>query len=177
MRFFILMPLIPGLIIWAICIFFGAAAKKGQQIELQKTCAAKSRTPNRFPIVDQLDNFWRENFVFVENGDRETFTMKYLDFVKKLESQLAKLPQTEQGTFLAPLLLRNAEYIDISNQDRTALKARLGMMGKDINQQFGNAATSPLAAVSRSATSSQGQSAPSEDKHAVVYPLPVKDIL
>jgi hypothetical protein len=51
------------------------------------------------------------------------------------------------------------------------------MMGMGINQQFGNAATSPLAAVSRTATSSQEQSAPSEDKHAVVYPLPVKDIL
>ena len=86
---------------------------------------ALSRRPNNSPVLDQLDNFYRQNLF---NGtDRMVFEAKYLAFMNQLRAQSAHMSQVEQDEFMMPLVVRNAEYIALGKRDKNALKARLGM--------------------------------------------------
>ena len=76
--------------------------------------------------VDQLDDFYRESFR-VDVVDRADFLKKYNDLMKRLQAQVAHLPQAEQDKFFMPVVMRNAEYIAIGKQDKNALRVRLGL--------------------------------------------------
>ena len=77
--------------------------------------------------VDQLDDFYRECFRMNYFGDRKVFETKCTDFLKRLQAQVAHLPQAEQDKFYMPVVMRNAEYIAMWKQDKNALKVRLGV--------------------------------------------------
>jgi hypothetical protein len=77
--------------------------------------------------VDQLDDFYRECFQMNYFDDREGFLRRYNDLFKRLQAQVAHLPQAEQDKFFLPVVMRNAEYIAIGKQDKNALRVRLGV--------------------------------------------------
>jgi hypothetical protein len=77
--------------------------------------------------VDQLDDFYRESFRMNYFGDREDFLKRYADLFKRLQAQVAHLPQVEQDKFFMPIVTRNAEYIAIAKRDKDALRIRLGV--------------------------------------------------
>ena len=84
----------------------------------------------------QLDDFWRENL----GRHRKTIERKYTDFIKRLQGQVAHLPQAEQDWLCTQLFNRNAVYIATANGDRNALRVRLGLPAQ-------SAATNRLAQV------------------------------
>jgi hypothetical protein len=47
---------------------------------------------------------------------------KYADLMKRLQGQVAHLPQADQDKFFMPFVTRNAEYIAIAKRDKDALK-------------------------------------------------------
>jgi hypothetical protein len=74
---------------------------------------------------DQQDAFWREGLL--SSVDRNAFQAKYAAFVNSLQAQVAHLPQYEQDKLIMRVVARNAEYISLAQQDREALKIRLGL--------------------------------------------------
>ena len=72
--------------------------------------------------VDQLDDFWRE--ALQSNAYDQS---KYTDLLKRLQAQVAHLPQAEQDKFFMTFATRNAEYIAIAQRDKDALRVRLGV--------------------------------------------------
>jgi hypothetical protein len=108
----------------SILLLFAASIKWTSQRKNISAAAALSRTPNDSPLLDQLDDFYRENLF---KHDWMVLQAKYFAFLNRLQAQIAHLPQTEQDEFIMPLVIRNAEYIAIGKRDQNALKARLGM--------------------------------------------------
>lgn len=74
---------------------------------------------------DQQDAFWREGLL--SGVDRKAFQARYAAFVNSLQAQVAHLPQDEQDKLIMRVVARNAEYISLAQQDREALKIRLGL--------------------------------------------------
>jgi len=56
MRFFILMPLIPGLILWAVVTVFRYMAAKGRQIQAENECLNKDIRQNIQRRTERLAN-------------------------------------------------------------------------------------------------------------------------
>jgi hypothetical protein len=83
--------------------------------------------PPASSAVDQLDDFYRECFQANYFGDRKVFERKYAELIKRLQAQVAHLPQAEQDKYLMPFVTRNAEYIAIAKRDKDALRVRLGV--------------------------------------------------
>jgi hypothetical protein len=75
---------------------------------------------------DQLDAFWREGFLSGVNN-RETLQAKYTAFINSLQAQASHLPQDEQDKLFMRVVMRNAEYISLGQQNVEALKIRLGV--------------------------------------------------
>jgi hypothetical protein len=67
--------------------------------------------------MDQLEDFWRETLQ--SNAYDQS---KYADLMKRLQGQVAHLPQADQDKFFMPFVTRNAEYIAIAKRDKDALK-------------------------------------------------------
>jgi hypothetical protein len=78
-------------------------------------------------LDEQLDDFWRETFRSGVTNPKE-LQARYSNFISSVEAQTAHLPRAEQERLAIQLYKRNAEYIAIGRRDRTALKARLGLV-------------------------------------------------
>jgi hypothetical protein len=87
---------------------------------------ANLETPASVDLRGQQDAFWRE---LVARGipNQNAFQVQWVQFVTKLQAQVAHLPQPEQDGIMTRVVLRNAEYIALAQKDRDALKARLGV--------------------------------------------------
>ena len=73
------------------------------------------------------NSVYRECFRTNYFGGRTFFETKYADLCKRLQAQVAHLPQAQQDTFFMPLVMRNAKYVAVRKRDKDALRIRLGM--------------------------------------------------
>lgn len=85
---------------------------------------ANLETPASIDLKEQQDDFWRDLLANGISNQRE-FEARWARFVADLQAQVAHLPQPEQDGIMTRVVLRNAEYIALAQQDRAALKARL----------------------------------------------------
>jgi hypothetical protein len=87
---------------------------------------ANLETPASVDVRDQQDAFWRE---LVVSGipNQKAFQVQWVQFLARLQAQVAHLPQPEQDGIMTRVVLRNAEYIVLAQKDREALKDRLGV--------------------------------------------------
>ncbi|MFA4892118.1 hypothetical protein [Brevundimonas sp.] len=87
---------------------------------------ANLETPASVDLKDQQDVFFRELLV---NGisNRRTFQARWEQFIAQLQAQVAHLPQAEQDGIMTRVVIRNAEYMALAQNDREALEAILGV--------------------------------------------------